>query len=465
MIEKIKAKLANLEFRERILRTIIFVPAFRYLFTASFNVSKNYSVKFRNKMLLKYFFLQFILYIPYFIYNFYFYLFFVNGLKKNRRKIPLKFQKIGIYSPWFDKFAGGGEQVAAHLAEFIEFKYPNSEVEIICDDYSGVSIDKVAGLDEINIKYGTSLKRTKLNFYKNHFYSLYPLRYEKLFFKLTTNYDVFINCFMNSLPAFAAINLHYIHFPISKRDCKSKFQFENYRNAYDYFINNSEFTQNWTKKFFNIKNTKVIYPPVILPNLKSIPLKSNIILTAGRIDDVKCYEIMIDTFLKYEHLLFDYEFHFAGSLNPKNIEYFKKLKKRANSERIKFFTNLSFSDLQDKYKTAKFYWQSMGFGINVNKSPGKYEHFGITLVEAISYGCVPLVVEHGGPAEIVKNGNCGYIWKTKDELAEKTLFLINNQSLYDEFQRNCFISANNYKVDTFQREMGILMDSLIKEKP
>jgi len=45
----------------------------------------------------------------------------------------------------------------------------------------------------------------------------------------------------------------------------------------------------------------------------------------------------------------------------------------------------------------------------------KGEHFGITIVEAMSAGCVPVVHDSGGPKEIV-NGERGFRWQNLEEI-------------------------------------------------
>jgi glycosyltransferase involved in cell wall biosynthesis len=56
-------------------------------------------------------------------------------------------------------------------------------------------------------------------------------------------------------------------------------------------------------------------------------------------------------------------------------------------------------------------------------NPELTEHFGISTVEAISAGCIPLVVGRGGQPEIVTNPDL--LWQTIEELIEKTQAVIN----------------------------------------
>ena len=48
------------------------------------------------------------------------------------------------------------------------------------------------------------------------------------------------------------------------------------------------------------------------------------------------------------------------------------------------------------------------------------EHYGISVVEAMSYGLVPVVPESGGPWEdIIEHGRYGYGFNSVDEAVEK----------------------------------------------
>ena len=58
------------------------------------------------------------------------------------------------------------------------------------------------------------------------------------------------------------------------------------------------------------------------------------------------------------------------------------------------------------------------------------EHFGISTVEAMSAGAVPIVYRGGGQVEIVRDDENGMLWKTIDELTTKTRTIIEDSSLY-----------------------------------
>ena len=80
--------------------------------------------------------------------------------------------------------------------------------------------------------------------------------------------------------------------------------------------------------------------------------------------------------------------------------------------------------VQQLLAAASIYWHAGGFGEDPQRHPDRFEHFGITVVEAMAAGAVPLVFGAAGPAEIVEHGVNGFHWRTTDELIALTKRLI-----------------------------------------
>jgi len=55
--------------------------------------------------------------------------------------------------------------------------------------------------------------------------------------------------------------------------------------------------------------------------------------------------------------------------------------------------------------------------------PIKQEHFGMSIVEAMSAGAVPLAFKGGGPRETIRPYVSGFLWKSIDELIYRTRLL------------------------------------------
>ena len=61
-------------------------------------------------------------------------------------------------------------------------------------------------------------------------------------------------------------------------------------------------------------------------------------------------------------------------------------------------------------RAASIYWHATGFGTSEQMQPSKQEHFGMSIVEAMSAGAVPIAFDAGGPRETVDPGANGYLW-------------------------------------------------------
>jgi glycosyltransferase involved in cell wall biosynthesis len=85
--------------------------------------------------------------------------------------------------------------------------------------------------------------------------------------------------------------------------------------------------------------------------------------------------------------------------------------------------------LKSLYERASIFWHAAGYGEDENLWPVYSEHFGISTVEAMAAGCVPVVIKKGGQREIVEHGVSGFLWETLDELMAYTDLLLNDDRL------------------------------------
>jgi alpha-1,2-mannosyltransferase len=83
----------------------------------------------------------------------------------------------------------------------------------------------------------------------------------------------------------------------------------------------------------------------------------------------------------------------------------KLLIKFGLKERVKIITNAKRETLKQLLACSRVYLHSK-----------KNEHFGISIVEAMSLGCIPVVHDSGGPKEFVPDT---FRFKTIEEAADK----------------------------------------------
>ncbi|MCA1602183.1 MAG: glycosyltransferase, partial [Acidobacteria bacterium] len=95
------------------------------------------------------------------------------------------------------------------------------------------------------------------------------------------------------------------------------------------------------------------------------------------------------------------------------------------------------------------FWHAAGYGEDESTRPIFVEHFGISTVEAMAAGCVPVVINKGGQREIVQHGVNGFLWDTLEELKEYTAMLMNDDKLHARMAEAARESARLYSREMF----------------
>ena len=116
---------------------------------------------------------------------------------------------------------------------------------------------------------------------------------------------------------------------------------------------------------------------------------------------------------------------------------------------ITLLPNATPAELATLYAEASLYWHASGYGIDLGQQPEAVEHFGITVVEALAAGAVPIVYGAGGPAEIVTDGTTGRHWHTPTELVAITQALIADPTTRDQLAQAGTAHAQTYNLATF----------------
>ncbi len=98
----------------------------------------------------------------------------------------------------------------------------------------------------------------------------------------------------------------------------------------------------------------------------------------------------------------------------------------------------------------------MGLHIDENTDPLNVEHFGITTVEAMAAGAVPVVIDKGGQREIVDDGINGFRWKTLEELGRLTQRLIMDPDLRLAMSKAAVEKSNTYSIEAFNANIDTI---------
>ncbi len=189
--------------------------------------------------------------------------------------------------------------------------------------------------------------------------------------------------------------------------------------------------------------------------------KENLIFYLGRfsqLEQVKGQDVLVEVFKKfYDTAGQGWQLVLAGGSDVGRTDFVDQLKEESKTYPIKIIENASFNQVRDFYSRAKIFWSASGFGVDEKKQPQKVEHFGITVVEAMAAGAVPIVVAAGGHKEIVENGKNGFLWKKKNELRRLTTKLIEDESLRRKLSRQARTDAQKYSYENFKKQFLALV--------
>lgn len=316
--------------------------------------------------------------------------------------------RVGIYTP-FALTLGGGEKYILSVAEALLSK--GYEVTLVTDHpYSRV---RVMALGE---EFGLDLSNLLSNTYS---------------LACSEGFDLFISMGNEYYPPVNPIgkkNIHHCQFPFPTLDNTSEGK-RRMPNV-DAVVVNSEFTrkeylETIASRDLPIPPLQIIHPPVSGLNTRAEALHEKTITSVGRFfvgGHSKRQDILIQAF---ENLLTK---HPTAKLNlvggslagNEHREFLSHCQYLARGLPVTFHVDASTSSLEALLRKSSVYWHAAGFGVDQTINPGQCEHFGISVVEAMSAGVIPIVVGSGGPDEVVSFGSSGFKYHTMPNLVRRT---------------------------------------------
>ncbi len=376
--------------------------------------------------------------------------------------------KIAIFSPNLTRNCGGAETYALGLANVL-----SKQNEIVF--FAMHPHDHKFDINGIYEKYGSQCFETRYVNYLmtgGHEY-LKELGYKQLrkkLDKMVGEFDLFINSAYGRLIAPNGIkSIHIIHFPDKSYKAvfpgkKGEQKRLEYLDSYDLFLCNSMFTSEWFKKIWG-SSAKILNPPITMKQIEDGELqqKENIILAVDRLVPDKKVDVMIEAFIRLkEEEPNDYRLVIIGNTDSREIGYYNFLKKEINGHAdIEIKTHVKSQELIQFYKKAKIFWHAKGYKVEDN-NPLEMEHFGMTTVEAMTNGAVPIVINKAGQKEIVLHGENGYKWDTMDQLISFTKELIDNSQKMHQMQSKAIKSTEQYLMPEFKNKVDNYINSLFE---
>ncbi len=360
---------------------------------------------------------------------------------------------VGLYSPYLPKHAGGGERYLLSIAEVCSHSYvttllvPAEQVE--ATKRSLPRYAKMFGLDLSKVHVKASLIGTSTS----------PLATVKE----TKSLDYLFAMTDGSIfPTLCKHSYLIMQVPWTRKlKIAERAKLISWKKVVVY----SDFVSTVLKEHWLLRKLQVISPYVDQKDF-SPGKKEKLIVTTGRFfahsqSNSKHQDVLISAFKQWidqEHVK---GWHFAviGNVdpNPDSHQYVQKLKEIARGYPVSLHLNVSYDELRAYYARAAFYWHAAGYNVDEKLHPENTEHFGITTLEAMASGAIPLVIPKGGQVEVV--GNNDLYWTTEQDLVETMSTIVaRNADEKDTLRDQLIAKSRQYSKENFEKSIHQLLN-------
>jgi glycosyltransferase involved in cell wall biosynthesis len=197
-------------------------------------------------------------------------------------------------------------------------------------------------------------------------------------------------------------------------------------DTYTALVSNSAFTRRWVARLWD-RDTGLLFPPVgaVRPAAK-VPS----ILSVGRFfprgsgHSKKQLEMVRAFRSLFERGLQGWTLHLVGGCEERGRPYLEEVRAAAEGLPVRLHVGATGAELRALYGQASIYWHATGLDEDEDRHPDRFEHFGITTVEAMSAGAVPVVIGAAGQAEVVRDGVDGLLFGDQEALVDRTWELV-----------------------------------------
>lgn len=376
---------------------------------------------------------------------------------------------IGVYSSVPFTFGGGEKYISEIIKFFMNLKYDifffnNSKIGVIHSTFNSFSID----FEYIKIYSPNEILTINQKF--DYFIEM-------------SNYSVprIINMIKNTdINQLTYKFIYHCQFPEDIKSINNKTTSRTINNIYNvvsYVIVNSEFTYKHLSLIYKDK-IKILYPYC---NIESnIHKMNNLInrdnscmnfITVGRLfpykkgTNCKNIDILLDIFNHFALMTdLNFKLHIICSIKDKKFynELLNQYKESITLNKIIFYPDCTDSIKNELLIKSDYYIHNTGIRNTKDMFPMEEEHFGISVIEALSKKCIPIVADRGFPSYLVNNNVNGYKYDNKNELCNIILNILTNK--YKDIKKlntNTVIQNNKQIADKYS-DIDIYKSNLLK---
>lgn len=237
----------------------------------------------------------------------------------------------------------------------------------------------------------------------------------------------------------------FVEFPFQRR---LRWRERRYLGRFAGVAANSEFTASWIARRWR-RDAAVIPPavPAIAPRDKQPR-----IVSIGRFTEArrgKHQREMVEAFRRlHARGAGDWSLDLVGSIG--NHDYLESVRDAAEDLPVTIHADVDRETLARVVGAARIVWHACGADHDEEATPELMEHFGIATAEAMSAGCIPVVIAKGGQREVAGEAFEHFTWSTWDECVDRTLEVIARPERHAAWARQARAQAARYAPDRFR---------------
>jgi alpha-1,2-mannosyltransferase len=221
---------------------------------------------------------------------------------------------------------------------------------------------------------------------------------------------------------------------------------------------NSRFTQSVVTKCLN-RTSSVVYPPVDVERFKQSEKdknRENLVVTVSRLRSGKNLELVPRIAAHVPTARFVI-IGLADRASGRAIEDLRKeIERLGVGDRVQLFVNQRFQQLRGVLVSSKVFLHTQ-----------PTEAFGISIVEAMAAGCVPIVPRWGGPwFDILdlREGEYGFSYGSAEEAAKRIRLVLENEGLRRKVAAGAVKRAMGFDTSVFKRKISGIVERVCLEK-
>lgn len=348
----------------------------------------------------------------------------------------MKRPKALVFAPYLAT-AGGGERVIVAIAEQVAMTH---DVRIVAPRRPDPQRWRNRGFPELQVE----------------------VLHARAVCRATVGLDLFVTQTNHlPLPSFAKRSLLVVQFPFDDLHRYSPIvRFARRRALATYDVATyTEFCRDHIAQRWSPSRVDLLAPPVQqFPY--STELKQKLIISVARFistGHVKRQDVLLDAWERLHSALPEWRLQLIGGGSAGDQLVDGIVARAATLPRVTVSLDLPPAELAKAYTTAEVFWHATGFGRSPEE-PETAEHFGISTVEAMSAGVVPIVFDDGGPAELVDPAS-GRRWRTIDGLVAATIELADDLELRRTLQANASARARDFTRISFNHRLSQLVEN------